>query len=260
MGCRGRLCILPWLCPQGEPGQDTKREPPVFDLGSLEAGDQTFPRRGPTGQPPTWFPVRAPPGQAHLCPCTAWHPDHTYLWVEALGTRSGGSPLGATCNTYPHPSCPAPGLGSLHLPDPRPLLGPLVGAPKVLVISSHCKKTEASTAFIALGFEGCKSEMKVLADQRQLSTPSWVSAGVPSLWPHVMERDLWSFSPYKDTDSTMEATLTTLSNLNHLPKAPPSHTSHWGLGLPHVNLREHIQSIVPSDEEKPQRGYSAPMA
>lgn len=172
----------------------------------------------------------------------------------------GAALLESPTTPTPYPSCPAPGLGSLHLPDPRPLLGPLVGAPKVLVISSHCKKTEASTAFIALGFEGCKSEMKVLADQRQLSTPSWVSAGVPSLWPHVMERDLWSFSPYKDTDSTMEATLTTLSNLNHLPKAPPSHTSHWGLGLPHVNLREHIQSIVPSDEEKPQRGYSAPMA
>lgn len=135
-----------------------------------------------------------------------------------------------------------------------------MGAPKVLVISGHCKKTAASTAFIAHGFEECKSEMKVLADQYQLSTPSWVSAGVHSLWPHVMERDLWSFSPYKDTDFTMGVTLTTLSNLNNLPKAPPPHTLCWGLGLLHVNLREHIQSIVPSDEEKPQSRCSASMA
>lgn len=177
-----------------------------------------------------------------------------------MGTGEGAALLEPPTTPTPCPSCPPLGPRPLHLPDPGPLLGPMVGAPKVLVISGHCKKTGASTAFIAHGFEGCKSEMKVLADQCQLSTLSWVSAGVLSLWPHVIERDLWSSSPYKDTDSIMEATLTTLSNLNHLPKVPPPHTSHWGLGLSHVNLRENIQSIVPSDEEKPQRGCSAHMA
>ena len=35
------------------------------------------------------------------------------------------------------------------------------------------------------------------------------------------------------------STLMPSSNPNHIPKAPPPDTIHWGLGLRHMNLGEH---------------------